>query len=76
MSSLQPGSRHAAKLAAAASSAEHADIKADALIATLKAMSPAQAANYVQTNVTDLASAKTILKAFAKILVLLARDIN
>jgi len=52
-----------------------ANARADATIATLKAMTPAQAATWVTNNVVDLASAKNALIIFAKILCILARRI-
>ena len=52
-----------------------ADARSDALLMQLKAMTPTQAAAWVETNVTNLAQAKVVLKVFAKMLVIVAKDI-
>ena len=69
-------SRHQAKLDAAKEAAELAEIKSDALLAHIATLTPAQAATYIDNQVTTLATAKTVLKAFAKIIVILARKIT
>jgi len=42
-------------------------------LTALRNMTPDQAEAWVQTNVTDLASAKSVMKIFARLLVILAR---
>lgn len=57
---------------------EAADAQAareDAAIAAIAAMTPAQAAAYVENNVTNLAEAKAVLKTMAKAICVLARRI-
>lgn len=67
------------KLAVQAKAAqEAADAQAareDAAIAAIAAMTPAQAAAYVENNVTNLAEAKAVLKTMAKAICVLARRI-
>ena len=53
-----------------------AELKADAVLANLRTKTPAQAAQYVEDNVTDLASAKKFLKVLAKIIVVLAKQLD
>lgn len=74
------GSRAAARVAAAAlaaeTSAEQAikdGVKSDAFVAQFVAMTPQQVIDYVNANITDLASAKTLLRRMAVMLLLLAR---
>jgi hypothetical protein len=50
-----------------------AEIKAEAFVAQFIAMTPADVDAYVTTTVTDLASARTLLRRMAKMLLLLAR---
>lgn len=52
-----------------------ADARSDLLLMQIKSMTPTQAALWVETNVTTLAQAKIALKVFAKMLVILAKDI-
>lgn len=47
--------------------------KADILLSALAAKSPAEVAAWIDANVTDLASAKRVLRALAKVVALLAR---
>lgn len=47
--------------------------KADILLSALAAKSPAEVAAWIDANVTDLASAKQVLRALAKVVALLAR---
>ena len=69
-------SRHESNIIAAKEAADQADIKADALLAHIATMTTAQAAAYIDNQVTTLASAKNVLKAFAKIIVIMARKIT
>lgn len=46
----------------------------DALIVSMKSKTPQQAADWVEDNVTDLASAKKVLKAYAKAICYLLRN--
>ncbi len=55
--------------------ADVAEARADATIQALKALSPSQVVSYIDSNVTDLLSAKTVLKQFGKALCILARGI-
>lgn len=50
-----------------------ASAKADAFVAQFVEMTPAEVAAYVDSNLTDLASAKALIKKMALILLLLAR---
>lgn len=64
----------AARLAQAqADAADKAAIKLEAQVQSFINMTPAQVNNYIDTNVTDLASAKTVLKFYGRMLLLLAR---
>lgn len=63
----------AQRQAAEKTSAERTELKADAWIATFVAMSPAQVSSYVDQNVTDLASAKSVIDNLARMVLLLAR---
>ena len=47
--------------------------KLDAFVQTFVNMTPAQVDTYVQANITDLASAKTLLRKMALMLLLLAK---
>lgn len=69
-------SRAQHKTRVSAEFAEKLAIKSDAVVATLAAMTPAQAATYIDNNVTTLAGARTVLKGMAKLMILLARDIQ
>lgn len=69
--------RAAASVQAAADAADtaiHASVKLDAFVQQFVAMSSDQVKAYVDANVTDLASAKTLLKRLAVMLLLLARQ--
>jgi hypothetical protein len=48
---------------------------ADTAVQTLRGMTPAQAATYVENNVNNLADAKALLKTMAKVICVLARRI-
>lgn len=50
-----------------------AAIKADSFVESFIAMTPAQVASYIDANVTNLASAKTVIAKMAMMLLLLAR---
>jgi len=52
------------------------EVRADVLLSQFKNMTPQQAANWVDTNVNNIATAKIALKMFAKMLVILAKDIT
>jgi len=54
---------------------DRADARSDALLMQFKSMTPTQAAQWVETNVTNIATAKNALKVFAKMLVILSKDI-
>jgi hypothetical protein len=47
--------------------------RTDAFVQTFIAMTPAEVADYVETNVTNLATSKTLLKRMAVMLLMLAR---
>ena len=47
--------------------------RADAFVQTFIAMTPAEVADYVETNVTNLATSKTLLKRMAVMMLMLAR---
>jgi len=47
--------------------------RADAFVQNFINSTPTQVVNYIDTNVTDLASAKTVLKKMSLMLLLLAR---
>lgn len=57
----------------AADAAALASTKADAFVRNFIAMTPAEVADYVETNVTNLATSKTLMKRMAVMLLLLAR---
>lgn len=59
--------------AAAIDTAEIDEIKADGLVQQFVARTPAQVGDWVDANVTDLASAKAVLKLMAKMLLIIAR---
>ena len=52
---------------------ERLQMRGDALLAQLRGVTPDQAAQWIETNVTSLASAKTVLKALARYIVWQAR---
>jgi hypothetical protein len=52
---------------------ERAEIKADTLVQQFISKTPAQINAYINSQVTDLASAKDMLKIFGKILLIVAR---
>ncbi len=60
---------------ARATQEQHDELTAlsDTLIQALQTKTPAQVATWIDVNVTDLASAKTVLKALAKIIVIVVR---
>lgn len=73
-------SRNEAKRLAAAAAARSSEdahirdaVRADAFVRQFVAMTPAQVAAYVDANVSDLASARRLLKRMALMLLLLAR---
>jgi hypothetical protein len=75
-----PISRAEAKIIKAALAAEAATqeemtnaAKADAFVQNFINSTPTQVMDYIDVNVTDLASAKTVLKKMALMLLLLAR---
>jgi hypothetical protein len=47
--------------------------KADAFVQTFIAMTPAEVVDYVETNVTNIASTKTLLKRMSVMMLLMAR---
>jgi len=49
-------------------------LKADAAVQALRTRTPAQCDAWLDQNVTDLASARAVLKILARILALLARE--
>ncbi len=53
-----------------------AAIKSDALFASLTSKTPAQVGDWIDANVTDLASAKQVLTILAKALLVLAKQIT
>ena len=53
---------------------ERHNIGKDTLLSVLKQLTPNQAAQWVENNVTDLASAKTVLKAMAKVITYFLRN--
>lgn len=65
----------AAAAAAAQALAEKNEARGDALIALLATKTPAQAADYINANVTNLTQAKAVLASFAKVLVILSKRI-
>jgi len=58
----------------AAQAAIRAELKADAAVQALRNRTPAECAAWIDANVTDLASARAVLKILARILALLARE--
>lgn len=54
--------------------AAHAEAKADAVVQYLRDHTPAECEQYVQDNVTDLASARAVMKKFAVVLSVLAKQ--
>lgn len=71
----QQAAQAAIDAAAAQALADVQEAKADAQVIALATMTPAQAAQWIETNVTSLATAKDALKVMAKIQCLLARQI-
>ena len=59
----------------ASKQADRAAARADALVTALASKTPAQIDTYIVNNVTDLASAKTVLRALAQVVGVLARDL-
>lgn len=64
----------AAKIQAAAHEQAKAEAKADNVVQYLRDHTPAECAQYVQDNVTDLASAKAFLKKVAIVLCMLSKE--
>lgn len=64
----------AAKAASEALIAAKAEAKADNIVQYLRDHTPAKCEQYVQNNVTDLASAKAFLKKVAMVLSVLAKE--
>jgi hypothetical protein len=58
---------------AAADAVARTAIKADNFVGNFIAMTPAQVSNYIETNVTNLASAKAVIEKLALMTLLLAR---
>lgn len=58
----------------AADAAAKAEAKADNIVQYLRDHTPAECAQYVQNNVTDLASAKAFLKKVAIVLCVLSKE--
>lgn len=71
---------NAATAAASAEAARVASIRADAgytnLLDAIKAATPAQIDTYLDNNVTDLASARAVLKRMAKLLAVVIKRVN
>lgn len=63
----------AARQEAANDAAAKNEIKADNFVTSFIAMTPAQVNTYIQTNVTDLASAKNVIGKLALMVLLLAK---
>jgi hypothetical protein len=53
--------------------AQRSAIKVDSFVGNFIAMTPAQVSNYIETNVTNLASAKAVIEKLAIMVLLLAR---
>ena len=68
-----PEQSAAAQQAAAAQAAKE-EAKADNVVQYLRDHTPAECEAYVQANVTDLASARDLLKKFAVVLCVLAKQ--
>ena len=51
-------------------------LKADTVLQNLKPKTPAELDDYIETNVTDLASAKDVLKIMAKVMVYTLRQLD
>lgn len=69
-------SRAQAKAKRVQDAAEKAAINADAFVAAVAAMTPAQVSTYIDNNVTTLAGARQVLKGMGKLMILLARDLQ
>lgn len=52
------------------------NLKADTVLQNLKTKTPAELDNYIETNVTDLASAKEVLKLMAKVMVYTLKQLD
>jgi hypothetical protein len=63
----------AERAAVATTLAERTEIQGDGFVGTFIAMTPAAVEAYVEANVTDMASAKALLKKMAKMILLLVR---
>ena len=53
---------------------EKVEVKADTFVSNFIAMTPAQATSYVDTNVKDLASAKSVIQKLALMVLVLAKS--
>jgi hypothetical protein len=53
---------------------DRAELTRDTLLTQLKGLTPDQAAQWIEANVTDLPSAKVALKVMAKVIVFLLRN--
>ncbi len=63
----------AARTQAATDEAHRLLVKADSFVTSFIAMTPAQVAAYVETNVTNLATSKTVITKLAQMVLLLVR---
>lgn len=52
---------------------ERAEVKKDALIKALRSITPEQAAQWVEANVTNFAEAKSFLKTVARVVTFIAK---
>ena len=64
----------AAAAQAAIDATARAEAKADSVVQYLRDHTPAECEAYVQTNVTDLASARALMKKFAVVLCVLTKQ--
>jgi len=64
----------AARAVIVADAAAHEEAKADSVIQYLRDHTPAECEAYVQNNVTDLVSARAVMKKFAVVLSVLAKQ--
>jgi hypothetical protein len=63
----------AARTQAATDEAHRLLVKADSFVTNFIAMTPAQVASYIDTNVTNLATSKTVITKLAQMVLLLVR---
>lgn len=68
-----PAETIAANQQAAADAQARLDVKADAFVQTFIEMTPAQVTTYITNNVTDLASAKSVINKLALMVLFLAK---